>query len=133
MINQIFFISSAYLIGSLSFGIIVSKFFNLSDPRTIGSKNKNVYSLEFTVYNNENKDIIIKRVKYRSIQECVEDNEELKLNRHNIYRIAKNVYKKNNYNNLGVVMINNQPTKEEKLRTLEKKMEKIQAKIAKCQ
>ena len=39
MINQIFFISSAYLIGSLSFGIIVSKFFNLSDPRTIGSKN----------------------------------------------------------------------------------------------
>ena len=39
MINQIFLISSAYLIGSLSFGIIVSKFFNLSDPRTIGSKN----------------------------------------------------------------------------------------------
>jgi len=39
MINQIFFISSAYLIGSLSFGIIISKFFNLSDPRTIGSKN----------------------------------------------------------------------------------------------
>ena len=39
MINQIFVISSAYLIGSLSFGIIVSKFFNLSDPRTIGSKN----------------------------------------------------------------------------------------------
>jgi len=39
MINQIFFISSAYLIGSISFGIIVSKFFNLSDPRTIGSKN----------------------------------------------------------------------------------------------
>jgi len=39
MINQIFFISSAYLIGSLSFGVIVSKFFNLSDPRTIGSKN----------------------------------------------------------------------------------------------
>ena len=39
MINQIFFISSAYLIGSLSFGIIVSKFLNLSDPRTIGSKN----------------------------------------------------------------------------------------------
>ena len=39
MINQIFLISSAYLIGSLSFGIIVSKFLNLSDPRTIGSKN----------------------------------------------------------------------------------------------
>ena len=39
MINQIFFISSAYLIGSLSFGIIVSKFLDLSDPRTIGSKN----------------------------------------------------------------------------------------------
>ena len=39
MINQILLIFSAYLIGSLSFGIIVSKFLNLSDPRTIGSKN----------------------------------------------------------------------------------------------
>jgi glycerol-3-phosphate acyltransferase PlsY len=39
MINQILFISSAYLIGSLSFGIMISKFLNLSDPRTIGSKN----------------------------------------------------------------------------------------------
>ena len=39
MINQILFISSAYLIGSLSFGIIISKFLNLNDPRTIGSKN----------------------------------------------------------------------------------------------
>ena len=39
MINQILFISSAYLIGSLSFGIIISKFLNLKDPRTIGSKN----------------------------------------------------------------------------------------------
>ena len=39
MIDQIFFISSAYLIGSLSFGIIVTKVFNLSDPRTTGSKN----------------------------------------------------------------------------------------------
>ena len=38
MINQILFISSAYLIGSLSFGIIISKFLNLNDPRTIGSK-----------------------------------------------------------------------------------------------
>ena len=39
MINQILLISSAYLIGSLSFGIIISKLLNLSDPRTIGSKN----------------------------------------------------------------------------------------------
>ena len=39
MINQILLISIAYLIGSLSFGIIVSKLLNLSDPRTIGSKN----------------------------------------------------------------------------------------------
>ena len=39
MINQILFISSAYLIGSLSFGIIISKSLKLSDPRTIGSKN----------------------------------------------------------------------------------------------
>jgi glycerol-3-phosphate acyltransferase PlsY len=39
MINQILFICIAYLIGSLSFGIIISKFLNLTDPRTIGSKN----------------------------------------------------------------------------------------------
>tara|TARA_B100000767_G_scaffold208482_1_gene195427 strand:+ start:1273 stop:1860 length:588 start_codon:yes stop_codon:yes gene_type:complete len=39
MINQILLISIAYLIGSLSFGIIISKTLNLSDPRTIGSKN----------------------------------------------------------------------------------------------
>jgi glycerol-3-phosphate acyltransferase PlsY len=39
MINQILLISSAYLIGSLSFGIIISKLLNLSDPRTIGSRN----------------------------------------------------------------------------------------------
>ena len=39
MINQILFISIAYLIGSLSFGIIISKSLKLSDPRTIGSKN----------------------------------------------------------------------------------------------
>ncbi len=39
MINQIFLVSISYLIGSLSFGIIVSKLLNISDPRTIGSKN----------------------------------------------------------------------------------------------
>ena len=39
MINQILFICIAYLIGSLSFGIIISKFLNITDPRTIGSKN----------------------------------------------------------------------------------------------
>jgi len=39
MINQIVFVSIAYLIGSLSFGIIVSKFLGSVDPRTIGSKN----------------------------------------------------------------------------------------------
>lgn len=39
MINQFFIIAIAYLIGSLSFGIITSKILNISDPRTIGSKN----------------------------------------------------------------------------------------------
>lgn len=39
MINQILLISTAYLIGSLSFGILISKLLNLSDPRTIGSGN----------------------------------------------------------------------------------------------
>ena len=39
MINQIIITLIAYLIGSLSFGIFASKLFNISDPRTMGSKN----------------------------------------------------------------------------------------------
>jgi|TARA_B110000977_G_scaffold199126_1_gene285608 glycerol-3-phosphate acyltransferase PlsY len=39
MINQILFVAIAYLIGSLSFGILASKIFSISDPRTMGSKN----------------------------------------------------------------------------------------------
>tara|TARA_B100000767_G_scaffold271206_1_gene296357 strand:+ start:492 stop:1079 length:588 start_codon:yes stop_codon:yes gene_type:complete len=39
MINQILIISIAYLLGAISFGIIVSKIFKISDPRTFGSKN----------------------------------------------------------------------------------------------
>ena len=39
MINQILIILFAYLVGSVSSGIIVSQIFNLPDPRTIGSKN----------------------------------------------------------------------------------------------
>ncbi len=34
-----FFLLLAYLIGSVSFAILVSKFFKLSDPRSYGSKN----------------------------------------------------------------------------------------------
>ena len=36
---SIIFILAAYLIGSLSFAVIVSKAFGLPDPRTFGSKN----------------------------------------------------------------------------------------------
>ena len=39
MINQLLIILFAYLVGSVSSGIIVSQIFNLPDPRTIGSKN----------------------------------------------------------------------------------------------
>ena len=39
MINQITLVLMAYFFGSLSFGIIISYFFKLSDPRTIGSRN----------------------------------------------------------------------------------------------
>lgn len=39
MINQLLIIVFAYLIGSISTGIITSRFFNLPDPRTMGSKN----------------------------------------------------------------------------------------------
>ena len=35
----ILFIVAAYLLGSVSFGIIVSKAFGLADPRTVGSGN----------------------------------------------------------------------------------------------
>tara|TARA_B100001173_G_scaffold223747_2_gene193864 strand:+ start:173 stop:763 length:591 start_codon:yes stop_codon:yes gene_type:complete len=39
MINQLLIILFAYLVGSISSGIILSRIFNLPDPRTIGSKN----------------------------------------------------------------------------------------------
>lgn len=39
MINQITPVLMAYFVGSLSFGIIISYFFKLSDPRTTGSGN----------------------------------------------------------------------------------------------
>lgn len=37
--NNILFAVIAYLIGSVSFAVVVSKAFNLADPRTYGSKN----------------------------------------------------------------------------------------------
>jgi glycerol-3-phosphate acyltransferase PlsY len=37
--NTLFFGIAAYLIGSISFAVVVSKLFGLSDPRTYGSKN----------------------------------------------------------------------------------------------
>lgn len=37
--NTILFVIAAYLIGSISFAVVVSKLFGLSDPRTYGSKN----------------------------------------------------------------------------------------------
>jgi glycerol-3-phosphate acyltransferase PlsY len=39
MINQLLIVLFAYLVGSLSSGIIVSQIFKLPDPRTMGSKN----------------------------------------------------------------------------------------------
>ncbi len=37
--NQILFILAAYLLGAISFGILMSKLFGLPDPRTVGSGN----------------------------------------------------------------------------------------------
>ena len=37
--NTLLFVIAAYLIGSISFAVVVSKAFGLSDPRTYGSKN----------------------------------------------------------------------------------------------
>jgi glycerol-3-phosphate acyltransferase PlsY len=37
--NTFLFVVAAYLIGSLSFAVVVSKLFGLADPRTYGSKN----------------------------------------------------------------------------------------------
>lgn len=37
--NTVLFAVAAYLIGSISFAVVVSKVFNLADPRTYGSKN----------------------------------------------------------------------------------------------
>jgi len=39
MINQLLLVLFAYLVGSISSGIIVSRIFSLPDPRTMGSKN----------------------------------------------------------------------------------------------
>ncbi|MBT3826768.1 MAG: glycerol-3-phosphate acyltransferase, partial [Nitrosomonadales bacterium] len=39
MINQLLIVLFAYLVGSLSSGIIISQIFKLPDPRTMGSKN----------------------------------------------------------------------------------------------
>ena len=39
MLNSMIAIVTAYLIGSLSFAVVVSRLFGLSDPRTYGSKN----------------------------------------------------------------------------------------------
>ena len=37
--NEFGFVLSSYLLGSISFGIVVSKLFGLPDPRTVGSGN----------------------------------------------------------------------------------------------
>lgn len=37
--NTVLFAVAAYLLGSVSFAVVVSKFFRLADPRTYGSKN----------------------------------------------------------------------------------------------
>lgn len=37
--NTVLFVMAAYLIGSISFAVVVSKLFGLADPRTYGSKN----------------------------------------------------------------------------------------------
>jgi acyl phosphate:glycerol-3-phosphate acyltransferase len=37
--NEWFFVVTAYLLGSVAFGIIVSRIFGLPDPRTVGSGN----------------------------------------------------------------------------------------------
>lgn len=37
--NTVLFVVAAYLIGSISFAVVVSKVFRLADPRTYGSKN----------------------------------------------------------------------------------------------
>jgi glycerol-3-phosphate acyltransferase PlsY len=39
VINTLLFTIAAYLIGSISFAVVTSKLFGLSDPRTYGSKN----------------------------------------------------------------------------------------------
>src|SRR2546428_9550500 len=39
MMNSMLFAVAAYLIGSVSFAVVVSKLFGLSDPRTYGSGN----------------------------------------------------------------------------------------------
>ena len=37
--NTVLFVIAAYLIGSISFAVVMSRIFGLSDPRTYGSGN----------------------------------------------------------------------------------------------
>jgi glycerol-3-phosphate acyltransferase PlsY len=39
MTNTLLFVLGAYILGSVSFAIVVSKLFRLDDPRTYGSQN----------------------------------------------------------------------------------------------
>ena len=75
--------------------------------RTIGAKNINVFSLEFILYDTEDKNQIIKNKKYHSIQDCIDDNFNLDLTRHNVYRISKGLYKTKKFSCCEINMIDN--------------------------
>ncbi len=62
-------------------------------PRPKGSLNKNVYAVEFTIYDDKDRQNIIKKQKYVNVDACINDNPVLGFNRHQLYRISRNRYK----------------------------------------
>lgn len=62
-------------------------------PRPKGSLNKNVFTVEFTIYDDKDRLNIIKKEKYVNVDACINDNQELGFNRHQLYRISRNRYK----------------------------------------
>ena len=101
-------------------------------PRPKGSLNKNVYAVEFTIYDDKDRQNIIKKQKYVNVDACINDNPELGFNRHQLYRISRNRYK--NLDKWGMYemkMINNlQNNKKLVVEKLKERLKKLEDELS---
>ena len=100
-------------------------------PRPKGSLNKNVFTVEFTIYNDKDRGNIIKQKKYVNVDSCINDNQELGFNRHQLYRISRHRYKNlDKWGMYEVKMINNlQNNKIIKIEKLKEKLKKLECEV----